>query len=170
MSKITDYPAISSVHTDDVLPVVDIHDTTQSSAGTSKQITIAQIVGQLLAGATFTGAMAPAVSALTFGTTINVNAALGNVFTVTLAASTGTIANPTNPVDGQVIRIRITQDSTGSRTVSWGTAYDWGSTGGSANTAPTLTTTASKTDILGFEYNAATSKWMYLSAPFPQGF
>lgn len=119
----------------------------------------------LLAGATFTGYLAPAVSALTFGASIAVNAALGNVFTLTLTASTGTIANPSNPVDGQIIRFRIAQDGTGSRTVAWGTAYDFGTAG-----APTLSTGASKVDVVAFEYNAALSKWMYLGAPVPQGF
>jgi hypothetical protein len=126
--------------------------------------------GAALAGATFTGYLAPAVAALTFGTTISVNAALGNVFAVTLTASTGTIANPSSPVDGQVIRFRITQDGTGNRTVAWGTAYDWGSAGGAANAPPVLTAVAGKTDILGFEYVAALSKWCYLAATFPQGY
>ena len=39
-----------------------------------------------------------------------------------------------------------------------------------ANGAPTLTTTGGATDILGFEYVAALSKWCSLGAPFPQGF
>jgi hypothetical protein len=70
----------------------------------------------------------------------------------------------------EVIRIRLSQDATGGRTVSWDTAYDWGSTGGTADGAPTLTTTGGATDILGFEYVAALSKWCSLGAPFPQGF
>lgn len=123
-----------------------------------------------LSGGTMTGWFAPAVVSLTFGATISVNAALGNVFAVTLTASTGTIANPTSPVDGQIIRFRIAQDATGSRTVAWGSAYDFGSTGGVANGAPALTTTASKVDIFGFEYDAALAKWCSLSAAFPQGF
>ena len=137
---------------------------------TTASVALSNLGAAALAGATFTGAVDPAVVALTFGSTISVNAAQGNVFAVTLTASTGTIANPTNPVDGQVIRYRIAQDGTGSRTVAWGTAYDWGSTGGLANSAPTLSTGASKVDVLGFEYNAALSKWVYLGAAFPQGF
>lgn len=117
-----------------------------------------------LAGATFTGYLAPAVAALTDGATITLNAAAGNVFTVTLGGNR-TLANPTNPVDGQIIRVRITQDATGSRTLAFGTAYDFGGAG-----APSLTTTASKVDVLAFEYNAALSKWMYLGAAVPQGF
>jgi hypothetical protein len=108
---------------------------------------------------TAVGPVAPAVTALTFGTSIAVDAAFGNAFNLTLTASTGTIANPTNPVDGQVIRFRIKQDATGSRTVAWGTAYDFG-----ASSAPVLSTGASKTDIAAFEYDAGISKWCFLGA------
>jgi hypothetical protein len=111
------------------------------------------------AGGTLTGALVPAVTTLTFGSSIAVNAALGNVFAVTLTASTGTLANPTNPADGQAIRVRVIQDSTGSRTLAYGTAYDFGAAG-----APILSTTAAKVDILGFEYVASLSKWCYLGA------
>jgi hypothetical protein len=110
-------------------------------------------------GGTLTQYIAPAVVSLTFGVTISVNAALGNDFRVTLTASTGTIANPTNPVDGERIDFQVAQDATGSRTVAWGTAYDFGASG-----APTLSTTASKVDIIGFVYNAALTKWVYLGS------
>lgn len=109
------------------------------------------------AGDTMTGFLAPAVVALTFGASIAVNAAAGNVFDVTLTASTGTLANPTNPVDGQVIRVRVTQDATGSRTLAYGTTYDFGAAG-----APSLSTAAGATDILPFQYDAAAAKWKYL--------
>lgn len=139
---------------------------------TVQQVITAASLNQImpLSGSTMTGFLAPAVATLTYGTTVNVNAQLANVFALTLTASTATIANPTNPVDGQVIRFRITQDATGGRTVSWGTAYDWGSVSGSPNSAPALTATPSKADIVGFEYVAALSKWCYLGSTFPQGF
>lgn len=110
--------------------------------------------------------VAPAVFALTDGATISVDASKGNVFTVTLGGSR-TMATPSNPLDGQVIRFRIKQDGTGSRTLSWGAGYDFGAGG-----APALTTTASKTDVLAFEYVATGSlnKWVYLGAAIPQGF
>jgi hypothetical protein len=112
-------------------------------------------------GGTMTGWLAPAVATLSFvgsGTTL-VNAALGNVFALTLTASTTTLGNPSNPVDGQAIRVRLIQDATGSRTIAFGTAYDFGTAG-----APTLSTGASKVDILGFEYVASLSKWCYLGS------
>lgn len=112
-------------------------------------------VAQLLSGFTATGATAPAVVALTDGATIAVNAALGNDFRVTLGGNRN-MANPTNLVDGQKLTFQITQDGTGSRTVTWGTAYDFGTAG-----APTLTLTAAKTDLLHFVYNATATKLFY---------
>jgi hypothetical protein len=139
--------------------VLDPNDTTTSPAGpngSDKRMTVGQLALMYLAltGGTLTGWLAPAVVALTFGTTIAVNAALGNVFAVTLTASTGTLANPSNPVDGQPIRVRITQDGTGSRTLAFGTAWDFGAAG-----TPTLSTAAGACDYVVGEYNAAKGKW-----------
>ena len=106
-------------------------------------------------------AIVPAVVTLTFvasGTTL-VNAASGNDFRLTVTASTTTIGNPSNSVDGERIDFQITQGAGGSFTVAWGTSYDFGAAG-----APTLTTTAGKVDVIGFVYNAALGKWIYLGA------
>lgn len=110
-------------------------------------------------GQVFPGWIAPTVASLTFGTTISVNAAAGNDFRLTLTASTGTIANPTNSTDGQRIDFQITQGTGGSFTVTWGANYDFGASG-----APTLSTTAAKVDVIGFVYNATLGKWIYLGA------
>lgn len=50
-----------------------------------------------------------------------------------------------NETVGQSFVIRLVQDGTGSRTVTWFSTIKWA--GGSA---PTLTTTADKTDVFGF--------------------
>lgn len=111
----------------------------------------------LVGGATLPDYLAPHVASLTAsGGTVAVNAALGNAFNYTVAAAT-TISNPTSPVDGQVIRFRIT--SGGSFVTSWGTAYDFGT-----GTAPTLSVTSAKVDICAFEYVASISKWCFLGA------
>jgi hypothetical protein len=68
---------------------------------------------------------------------------------------------PTNPVDGQRIDFMLAQDGTGSRTIAWNAAYDFGTAG-----APTLTTTASKMDVTGFIYRAASSKWACAGTAF----
>jgi hypothetical protein len=124
------------------------------------------------AGGTLTGGLAPTVVTLSqSGGSVAVDASQGNVFTLSLTASGWAIATPANPVgDGQLIRFRFSQDSTGGRTVTWGSGYEWGSVGGTASSAPTLTTTAGATDILGFEYVAALGMWCFLGAAFPQGF
>lgn len=107
---------------------------------------------------TATAATSPAVVALLDGATVTVDASLGNVFTVTLAGNR-TLADPSNPVDGQEIRVNVTQDATGSRLLSYGAAYDFGAAG-----APTLSTGAGKVDILRFGYVSALSKWCYLGS------
>jgi hypothetical protein len=111
-----------------------------------------------LSGGTFTGAVMPAEGALTDGATISLDASKGNLFRVTLAGNR-TLANPANPTDGQLIRVEVTQDATGSRTLSYGSAYDFGTAG-----APTLSTGAGKTDVLGFSYNATAGKWDCLAS------
>ena len=82
--------------------------------------------------------------ALAFGSTITPNLSSGNIFTVTLTGN-ATLANPSNLVAGQCGQVFVTQDATGSRTLSYGT--QWKFPGG---TAPTLTTAAGATDVLSF--------------------
>lgn len=109
----------------------------------------------------FQGAIAPKVTGLTFvsgGTTL-VNAALGNAFYLMITDSTTTLGNPSNSVQGQVIRFRLTQGTGGNFTVAFGTAYDFGASG-----APVLSTAAGKIDILGFEYVGMLSKWCFLGS------
>lgn len=72
----------------------------------------------------------------------------------TLGASR-TLSTPTNPVAGMTYCLNVIQDGTGSRTVTWPSGFDWGTTG-----APTLTTTANKRDrITLFCTDAATPKF-----------
>ena len=66
----------------------------------------------------------------------------GNVQTMELNAAT-TINNPSNIEIGATYIMILKQDSTGSRTVTWGNAYNF-----SANTPPTLTTGANKADVI----------------------
>jgi hypothetical protein len=89
---------------------------------------------------------------LTDASTISTNAALSNHFRVTLAGSR-TLANPTNSSDGQVVTWEFIQDSTGSRTITLGSAFNKGSL------TITLTTTATKRDFMQCIYNATTSLW-----------
>lgn len=141
------------------IQAADVPTLNQSTTGNAATATTATTAGNLSGGATLPDYLAPAAVALTFvasGTTL-VNAALGNAFNLTLTASTTTLGAPSNPVDGQVIRFRITQGTGGNFTLAYASAYDFGASG-----APILSTAAGKVDILGFEYVASLSKWCYV--------
>jgi hypothetical protein len=99
----------------------------------------------------FTAAQRGAVSALTDGATITPDFAVANNFSVTLGGNR-TLANPSNLVAGQSGVIKITQDGTGSRTLAFGSYWDWAN-----GTAPTLTTTASAVDILVYYVDSTTN-------------
>ncbi len=109
------------------------------------------------------GALAPAVVSLTDAATITVDASVGNDFRVTIAGNR-TMGNPANPTDGQQIIFQVTQGSSGSFTLAWGSAYEF-SVG---LPQPTLSTTAGHIDLLGFIYNATKSTWLF--AAFVNGF
>lgn len=98
----------------------------------------------------FTAQQRGAISALTDGATITPDFSLANNFSVTLGGNR-TLANPTNLTAGASGCIWITQDGTGSRTLAYGSYWDF--TGG---TAPTLTTTASARDCLVYSVQSTT--------------
>lgn len=81
---------------------------------------------------------------LTDAATITPNFAAGNFFNVTLGGNR-TLANPTNLVAGQSGSIFITQDATGSRTLAYGSFWDF-----AGGTAPTLSTAANTVDRLDY--------------------
>jgi hypothetical protein len=97
----------------------------------------------------FTAQQRGSISALTDGATITPDFALANNFSVTLGGNR-TLANPTNLTAGASGCIWITQDGTGSRTLAYGSQWDF--TGG---TAPTLTTTAAATDCLVYSVQSS---------------
>ena len=90
------------------------------------------------------------ITVLTDGATITPDFADSNNFSVTLGGNR-TLANPTNLTAGQSGCIWITQDGTGSRTLAYGSYWDF--TGG---TAPTLTTTAGAVDCLVYAVQSST--------------
>ena len=99
---------------------------------------------------TFTAAQRGTISALTDGATITADFAVANNFSVTLGGNR-TLANPSNQTAGQSGCIWITQDGTGSRTLAYGSQWDF--TGG---TAPTLSTTAAAVDCLVYAVQSST--------------
>jgi hypothetical protein len=92
----------------------------------------------------FTAAQRGSISTLTDGATITPDFAVANNFTVTLGGNR-TLANPTNLTAGQSGSIFVVQDATGSRTLAYGTQYDF--IGG---TAPTLSTAANSVDRIDY--------------------
>ena len=74
-------------------------------------------------------------------------AAAANAYYVT--SENTTISAPSNAVEGAIISVEIAQGGT-ARTVAWNTVFEF-----AASTAPTVTATASKTDIFAFRYNGS---------------
>lgn len=96
----------------------------------------------------------PTVVTLTYSATLATNASTGSIFDVVLTGA-ATIANPTNGVNGQTLRWRITQDATGGRAVTLGNKFALPSS------VPSLTfsTAANATDILAATYHQPSDRW-----------
>lgn len=85
MSKISAYTALSSAASNDVVPVVDVDDTTMASSGTTKKITVANLLAALsgtsisgLTGLTITAPTGNAIVASTDGTSTSAGAFVVN--------------------------------------------------------------------------------------------
>lgn len=78
------------------------------------------------------------------GGTATLDLSLSNQHYITMPAGNITIAL-SNDTNNQIFYVTITQDGTGSRTVTWFSTIKW-----AGGTAPTLTTTASKRDCFIF--------------------
>lgn len=91
---------------------------------------------------------------LTDGATVAWDMAAGFNARVTLGGNR-TLGAPTNPKEGMTYVLEVIQDATGSRTLTWPAAFNWGSAG-----APTLSTGANKVDIVTlYCRDAATPKF-----------
>lgn len=101
--------------------------------------------------ATFAGAVGTPIVSLSAATSLALNLSTGNDFAVTLTGAT-TLLNPSNAKIGQCGTIRVIQDGTGSRTMSYGDAYNF-----AGGTAPTLTTNASAVDLLIYKVREVSS-------------
>ena len=91
------------------------------------------------------------ITTLTDAASITVDFALGNNFLVTIGGNR-TLAAPTNAVAGQTGQIYVIQDGTGSRTLSYNSAYQFVS-----GAAPTLSTGAADVDILVYSTRSAST-------------
>jgi len=115
----------------------------EASIGTSVQAYDANIAKTNVAQA-FSAAQRGTIVTLVDSATITPDFALANNFVVTISGNR-TLANPTNTASGQTGVIIIKQDSSGNRTMSYGSAFKF-----PAGTAPTLTTTSGRTDVLAY--------------------
>lgn len=134
-TKITDLTALTTTAIGDFVPIVDVSDTTQASSGTTKKITVSNLIVRASTAQTYS----PSASG-----TATLDLSLSNSHFITMPAGNITIAL-SNDTFNQIFIISILQDAVGSRTVTWFSTIRWA--GGSA---PVLTTTASKRDTLGF--------------------
>lgn len=100
---------------------------------------------------TFTASQRGTITVLTDGATITPDFSVTNNYSVTLAGNR-TLANPTNITAGQSGSIFVSQDGTGSRTLAYGTNWDF-----AGGTAPTLSTAASAVDRIDYVVRTATS-------------
>jgi len=73
--------------------------------------------------------------------------AAANAYHVTTENTT--FSAPSNAVEGAIISVEIAQGGT-ARTIAWNTVFEF-----ATSTAPTITATANKTDILSFRYNGS---------------
>ena len=124
---------------------------------------MARLVKSIVSGSTVTGLgettssdqlegrYAVAIGTLTDGATITPDFGANQNFTVTLGGNRA-LANPSNMVVGQTGSIFKVQDGTGSRTLSYGSSYDF-----AGGTAPTLTTAASAVDRIDYIVRTSTS-------------
>jgi hypothetical protein len=81
-----------------------------------------------------------------------------NPVAVVTLPENATLQNPTNMVAGLLYRLTVVQDSHGSRTLSYGSAYKFPS-----GTPPTLTTSANAVDEMWFSCDGNNMKLCVLS-------
>lgn len=98
-----------------------------------------------------TKASSCSIATLTDGETVTPNFADSNFFSLSLGGNR-TLANPTNATVGQTGVIFLVQDGQGSRTLSFGTNYDF-----PGGIAPVLSTTAGAVDLLSFIVRSSSS-------------
>ena len=143
-----DFTSLSSVATVDGTEIVPVNKPT----GTILKTTTQAILNWILARAnswtgrqTFRDYRETIVTANTTSA-YTINLSSGTLFDLTLTANC-TYTFPSSPVAGLQFILMQKQDTTGSRTATWPSNVRW-----AGGTAPTPTTTASRTDVFTFIY------------------
>lgn len=89
------------------------------------------------------------------GSSYTIDLTEGNVFHLVLTANcTFTFSNPAASGTATTFTLYLRQDGVGSRTATWPSAVVW-----PGDTAPTLTTTATRTDVFTFTTTDAGTTW-----------
>lgn len=101
-----------------------------------------------------------ATVAIDYAATVTTDASLGSTFEIGALTGNLTLANPTNPIDGQAVTWLIQQDGTGGRTVTLGNKFVIPS---SATTPLAWSTSANKTDIFAAKYRLSADSWNIVS-------
>lgn len=94
------------------------------------------------------------VITLSSASPIAVNSALGNEFAFTLSATT-TLSNPTNALDGQLIKFIVRQNGTGGYSLNFDTKFRYGNEIG----LPSIDTNPNKTSYIGVRYNGTDDRF-----------
>lgn len=97
------------------------------------------------------------IVALTYAATIATNAALGNLFRVTMTGN-ATLGAPTNPTDGQKALWQVTA-SGADRVLTLATGAAGAFAFGTDLTTNPITITSTKTAYIGAIYNSAAGRW-----------
>jgi len=108
-----------------------------------------------LGGTTITGNAQTTPVVVAFSSTaMTVDCTLSNVFTTTMTDNVTTAPTLSNPQDGQTINWFITQDGTGSRTMTWPASFKW-----PAGFVTALSTGIDAVDLVTATYRSATGFW-----------
>ena len=98
------------------------------------------------------------IASLAFGTTMNINVDKQEMIDITLTDNC--TINFSGARDGQSFILRIRQDGSGNRVVTWGTMCRASTT----VALPSVSTGANKLDYIGFRYNGTDNKYDIMAA------
>ena len=131
-----------------IFAVKDISGLDQISVNASGEVKLNQFYGYTSVSGAFKTPLVSGVDGPPADSTVTFDLNESNTHRVTLGGNRTLLI--TNVSYGQKFTTRLTQDGTGSRTVTWFNNIHW-----AGGTAPTLTTTAHQTDVFGFICTAA---------------
>jgi len=144
------------LYTLDVSGLTELHYI--DAAGTAFQITKNGKLLLLDTQNSWTAGQGMAEKAIAYSTPLTLDSAEANRFAVGILTGNLTLEEPTNPIGGQVVVIKLTQDATGGRTLTFGsTIY------GNSSNDWALSTAGNSVDELVLEYDGDSSKWRALA-------